>query len=73
MNPLSLSTWLCRVADREDSEYVQLLANTAGIVRGCLANLGIQASVVGECSNLPQGTSNARLHRFRSSRNERTN
>jgi len=40
---------------------IQLLANTAGIVRGCLANLGIQASVVGESSNLPQGTSNVRL------------
>lgn len=35
---------------------IQLLANTAGIIRGCLANLGIQASVVGESTNLPQGT-----------------
>ncbi|GAA5839568.1 hypothetical protein JCM5353_001728 [Sporobolomyces roseus] len=33
-----------------------LLANTAGIVRGCLANLGIQASVAGESSNLPQAS-----------------
>ncbi|BGP42087.1 hypothetical protein JCM10449v2_006089 [Rhodotorula kratochvilovae] len=53
----TLSTPEGREEDREAERWVrQVLAFPSGIIRGALANLGVQATVTGESAGLPQAT-----------------